>query len=130
MAILHATAHGGSGSPMASAMRVSGSRSLFLARARTDLLTCIHLQSMLRQLFNFARRGNPKFLAVLLVIPLHVAEAIDIVHHQAGRALQAAWRRVAEPVHPLQTRPVSQMESRHRIERFLSSLRAQQVIRA
>src|SRR5215831_4274033 len=63
------------------------------------------------------RRGGADEMVTLigLVIGFDIGEAVAIVDHQPGRLLQSLLRAVAEPVEPLDPRPVAEMEMRHRV---------------
>src|SRR6516165_2131292 len=63
------------------------------------------------------RRGDdPPFAAISLVIGLDIAQAIEIIDHDPSRLLQALGGNVAEPIEPLDPRPVAEVEMGDRIE--------------
>src|SRR6516225_11351747 len=55
-------------------------------------------------------------IGIDFVVLLDVFEAIEIVDHDAGGFAQALWRKVAEPVDPLQPGAVAEMKARDRVD--------------
>src|SRR5712671_665820 len=70
-----------------------------------------------REIAKRGRGGDPPFAAISLVIDLDIAQAVEIVDHYTGGLLQALGGDVAQPVEPLDARPVAEVEMGNRIER-------------
>src|ERR1700758_3344160 len=51
------------------------------------------------------------------MISLDLVKPVKIVHHDAGRLLQALCGGVAEPIDPLDARAIAEVEMRYRVER-------------
>src|SRR5450432_3500901 len=71
-----------------------------------------------RELLDGARGDDTPPVHVFLVIAFHVAEIVDVVHHEAEGLREAPVGGVRHPVEPFEARAVAEVESRHRVERL------------
>src|SRR5689334_13473147 len=62
-----------------------------------------------------------------VVVRVYFCGVVDVVRGDADRASESGRGAVAEPVDPVETRAVAQMETSNRIERFRASLGVNEV---
>ena len=77
----------------------------------------------------FARSRDLLLADVHFVVLLDFIEPVEVVHHHPGRLMQAAARRVREPVQALDARAVAEVKARNGVRGLAILLCVQQVVR-